>query len=169
MKLHLHHSLPPVPHQTGCGRRTFLRSLSCLAALAFGLPLHAETKEVQNPQEVAGFRGQVTGTVKSAQPDAPSFVLAISKAEADPANSDLKEGAPLVGKELTIGVRMPKNAAGVAGPHPDDIAYIKTLKPGTAITVKIFAPRANPRVLRIQGPGQNAGGTDAATKSEKTK
>ncbi len=132
--------------------------LTTALALGLGQQLHAQVNEVQNPQEVAGFRGQVTGTVKSALPDGPSFVLAISKAEADPATSDLKEGAPLVGKELTIGVRMPKNAAGVAGPHPDDVAYIKTLKPGMSITVKIFAPRANPRVLRIQGPGQPAKG-----------
>jgi hypothetical protein len=125
-----------------------------MVALGLGLPLAAQVKEVENGPEVAGFRGEVTGKVKSAQPDAPSFVLAITKAEVDPAASELKDSAPLLGKELTIGVRMPKNAAGVASTHPDDVAYIKTLKPGMLITVKIFSVHANPRILRIQGPGQ---------------
>ncbi len=68
----------------------------------------AVAAEVENPQEVAGFFGQVTGTVKSVQPNDPSFVLAVTKAEPDPATSTLKDGAPLVGKQLTFGVRMPK-------------------------------------------------------------
>ena len=130
--------------------------MMALAVLA--LHAGAQANEVENAQEVAGFWGQVTGTVKSAQADGGGFVLAINKAEVDPARSSLKESAPLLGKELTIGVRMPKNAAGVASPHPDDVAYIKTLKPGMVITVKIFAPRANPRVSRIQAPGQSAEG-----------
>lgn len=135
--------------------RNLLRCLSFILALA-GLALHAgaETKEVENAQEVAGFWGQVTGKVKSVQADGGGFVLAIEKAEVDADKSTLKESATLLGKELAIGVRMPKNPAGVASRHPDDVAYIKTLKPGTVITVKIFAPRSNPRLLRIQGPGQ---------------
>src|SRR4051794_16921071 len=120
--------------------------LVALALLCFG---KATAAEVENPAEVAGFIGQVTGTVKSVQPNEPSFVLAVTKAEADPATSTLKDGAPLVGKELTFGVRMPKTD-GVGHPHPDDTAYIKTLKPGMAITVKVFAPKSSPRVLRIR-------------------
>jgi hypothetical protein len=129
-----------------------IRILPLVVVLA--LHLGAQADEAENGQEVAGFWGQVTGKVKSAQADGGGFVLAIDKAEVDPEKSSLKERAPLLGKELTIGVRMPKNATGVASQHPDDVAYIKTLKPGMVITVKIFAPRANPRVLRIQGPGQ---------------
>jgi hypothetical protein len=129
--------------------------------LAFGLAMqmHAEVTEVQNAPEVAGFRGEVTGTVKSTEPDKPNFVLAISKAEPAAENSTLKDGAPLIGKELTLGVRMPRNAEGVGAPHPDDIAYIKTLKPGMVITVKIFSVHDKPRVMRIQGPGQPAKGS----------
>jgi hypothetical protein len=155
----LTHTLSQVLHQTGRARRTFLRGLAVLVALGFVIQMQARADEVQNAPELAGFRGQVTGTVKSTQPDKPSFVLAISKAEADPAASTLKDGAPLLGKELTLGVRMPRNADGVGAPHPDDIAYIKTLKPGMLITVKIFSVHNNPRVLRIQGPGQPAKGT----------
>ena len=126
----------------------------------------ARADEVENGPAVAGFRGEVMGKVKSAQADGRAFVLAISKAEVDPASSSLKEGAPLLGKELNIGVRMPKNADGVASLHADDVAYIKTLKPGMVITVKIFAPRANPQVLRIQGPGQSVEGKTKASESK---
>jgi hypothetical protein len=119
--------------------------------------------EVENPPEVAGFIGQVTGTVKSVHPNDPSFVLAVSKAEPDPATSTLKEGAPLVGKQLTFGVRMPKTNE-VSHPHPDDVAYVKTLKPGMVITVKVFAPRSSPRVLRIREPGQSVEGGSAPGK-----
>jgi hypothetical protein len=125
----------------------------------------AKADEVQNGAEVAGFRGQVTGTVKSAQPDGRAFVLAINKAEVDAASSTLKEGTPLLGKELSLGVRMPRNAEGVAGPHADDVAYIKTLKPGMVITVKIFSVHDKPQVLRIQGPGQSIEGGEAPGKA----
>ncbi len=111
--------------------------------------------EVENAQEVAGFWGQVTGQVKSAQADGLAFVLTITKAEFDPAASALKDNAPLIGKELTIGTRMPKTPEGVSHPHADDVAYIKTLKPGMVIAVKIFAPRSSPKVLRIQAPGKS--------------
>ncbi|OAI57972.1 hypothetical protein AYO49_01650 [Verrucomicrobiaceae bacterium SCGC AG-212-N21] len=127
-----------------------------MALTGFALHAGAQSVEPENAPEVAGFWGQVTGVVKSAQADGGGFVLAITKAEVDPERSTLKDGAPLLGKELRIGVRMPKNAAGVASQHPDDLAYIKTLTPGAVITVKVFAPRANPRVLRIQGPGAAA-------------
>lgn len=153
-----HHVLSQALHHTDRGRRTFLQGLVALLALGFVMQVHAEGTEVQNAEEVAGFRGEVTGTVKSTQPDKPNFVLAISKAEVGP-SSTLKDGAPLLGKELTIGVRMPKSIEGVASPHPEDVAYIKTLKPGTVITVKIFSVRNNPRVLRIQAPGHTAKGS----------
>lgn len=132
--------------------------LAALAILFFGTAIAAE---VENPPEVAGFIGQVTGTVKSVRPEDPSFVLAVTKAEADAATSTLKDGAPLVGKQLTFGVRMPKTD-GVGHPHPDDTAYIKTLKPGMVITVKVFAPRSSPRVLRIREPGQSVDGGSQA-------
>jgi hypothetical protein len=135
--------------------RLLLSRLSLFAALGIAWLGNAVAAEVENPAEVAGFIGQVTGAVKSVQPGAPSFVLAVTKAEADPTTSTLKDGAPLVGKELTFGVRMPKTD-GVAHPHADDTAYVKTLKPGMVITVKVFAPRSSPRVLRIREPGQSA-------------
>ena len=131
------------------------RLLSILATLGICSLANLVAAEVENPPEVAGFFGQVTGTVKSVQPNDPSFVLAVTKAEADPATSTLKDGAPLVGKQLTFGVRMPKTNE-VSHPHPDDTAYVKTLKPGMVITVKVFAPRSSPRVLRIREPGQSA-------------
>ena len=135
-----------------------------MVVAGMALLARATADEVENIKEVAGFRGQVTGTVKSAQADGRAFVLAISTAEFDPASSDLKENAPLVGKDLTIGVRMPKNPDGVGYPHPDDVAYLKTLKPGMVITVKIFATRSSPRVLRIQSPGKSVGGTEQSSK-----
>ena len=140
-----------------------------MAVVGMVLLVGAKAGEAENGPEVAGFRGEVTGKVKSAQADGRVFVLAINKAEVDPANSSLKESAPLLGKELSIGVRMPKNADGVAFPHPDDVAYIKTLKPGMVITVKIFAVHSNPQVLRIQSPGQSVEGTDPPPKGEQTK
>ena len=150
----------PVPHLRrrlhGDRRGTFHRFWRLAVALA-GLVLlsGARADEVENPKEVAGFWGLVTGQVKSAQADGRAFVLVITKAEFDPASSALKVNAPLIGKELTIGTRMPKKDE-VSYPNPDDVAYIKTLKPGMAITVKIFAPRSSPQVLRIQAPGKSA-------------
>ena len=142
---------------------SFLARLLPLIALgAFWLGV-ATAAEVENPPEVAGFMGQVTGTVKLVQPNDPSFVLAVTKAEPDPATSTLKDGAPLVGKQLTFGVRMPKTNE-VSHPHPDDTAYVKTLKPGLVITVKVFAPRSSPRVLRIREPGQTVTGGAAPAK-----
>ena len=53
---------------------------------------------------------------------------------------------------------------GVGYPHPDDVAYLKTLQPGMVITVKIFATRSSPRVLRIQSPGKSVEGTEQSSK-----
>jgi hypothetical protein len=145
-------------------RRSFSRFLA-LSVAGLLLLRSASAAEVENPAEVAGFIGQVTGTVKSVQPNDPSFVLAVTKAEADPATSTLKDGAPLVGKQLTFGVRMPKTNE-VSHPHPDDTAYVKTLKPGMVITVKVFAPRSSPRVLRIREPGQSAPGSEAPAREK---
>jgi hypothetical protein len=137
-----------------------------VALIGTVLLVSANADEVQNGSEVAGFRGQVTGTVKSAQADGRAFVLVINKAEVDPENSALKESAPLLGKELSIGVRMPRNAEGVASPHADDVAYIKTLNPGVIITVKIFSVHSNPQILRIQGPGQRVEGAEPPQKAK---
>ncbi len=138
----------------GSFRRLFRRCASVVAVLLLALARAVVADEAENVAEVAGFRGEVTGEVKSAQADGRQFVLAIARAEFDPASSALKDNAPLVGKQLTIGVRMPKKD-GVGYPHPDDVAYIQTLKPGMTITVKIFAPQSNPKVLRIQAPGKS--------------
>jgi hypothetical protein len=147
---------------------TTRRSLPFFVMAVIGMVLLVGVKadEVENGPPVASFRGEVTGRVKSAQADGQAFVLTISKAEVDAASSSLKESAPLLGKELSIGVRMPKNADGVASPHADDVAYIKTLKPGIVITVKIFSVHSNPQVLRIQGPGQSVEGKTKASESK---
>jgi hypothetical protein len=147
-------------------RRCFPRLLA-LPAAALLLLGGARAAEVENPPEVAGFFGQVTGIVRSVQPDAPSFVMAVTmaKVEPDAVMSTLKDGAPLVGKELTFGVRMPKTPDGVSHPHVDDTAYVKSLKVGMVITVKVFAPRSSPRVLRIREPGQSAGAISYTFKS----
>ncbi len=131
-----------------------INRLCAVAMIGMALQVGAMAAEPENVPEALGFWGQVTGTVKSAQDDGRCFVLVVAKAEVDPAASALKDSAPMVGKELKIGVRMPRKPDGVAGPHADDVAYIKTLKPGMVITVQIFAPRSNPKVLRIQGPGK---------------
>ena len=61
----------------------------------------------------------------------------------------------MVGKDLTLGTRMPRKD-GKPFPSEEDIAYIKTLKPGMKITVKIFSVVSNPRIQRIQAPGKAA-------------
>jgi hypothetical protein len=141
---------------SACARRVWPALVLAVAFLFASHATRALAGEVENAPEVAGFWGVVTGTVKSADADGKNFVLKISKADFDPAATVLKDNAAMVGKELTIGTRMPKAADGVAHQHPDDVAYIKTLKPGMVITVKIFAPRSNPRLSRIQGPGKSA-------------
>src|SRR5438128_10355706 len=67
--------------------RSLLGALIVGGMLAAGMPAAAQSKEVLNGPEVAGFRGLVTGTVKSAHPDAPNFVLLVSKAAVDAATS----------------------------------------------------------------------------------
>src|ERR1051325_5153628 len=88
------------------------------------------------PKEAVGFFGNITGTVKSVKPDGTSFTLQISAAE--PSDKSLiKDPKPMIGKIVSLGTRMPKTN-GVAHNHPDDVAYIKSLKPGDQITVTIF-------------------------------
>ena len=62
----------------------------------------------------------------------------------------------MVGKELTLGTRMPKKD-GVGSPHTDDVAYIKTLNPGDKIVIDVFAVRSDPSILRMTKPGESAG------------
>jgi len=115
------------------------------------------------PKEAVGFWGQVTGTVKATQADGLSFRLTVSNVEPD-AQSTAKNPAGMIGKVITLGTRMPKNT-----PNTDDVAYIKSLKIGDVITIKIFALMAAPNILRMHGPGVPAtqpaakrGDTDAA-------
>jgi hypothetical protein len=81
--------------------------------------------------------------------------LKVAKAEPDQQKNAAEKPAAMVGKQLTLGVRMPRKD-GKPYPSPEDVAYIKSLKPGMAIRVKIFAVMGDPRVLRIQGPGEPA-------------
>jgi hypothetical protein len=161
---------PPrnLPSASGTSHRFGLRALHklvlCFAMfLASGLA-RAVADEVENPPDVAGFRGEVVGVVKSAKSDGSGFVLTVEKAKFDLDASKLKDNAPLIGKELGIGVRMPKTN-GESHQHPADLAYVKSLKPGDVIAVKIFSVVKNPRLLRIQEPGHPAG--DAAAGASK--
>lgn len=146
-----------------------MRRLFVMAIAATSLLVSAAADEPENIPEAAGFRGQVTGTVKSAQDDGRCFVLVVSKAEVNPSASAMKDSAPMIGKELKIGVRMPKKPDGVSYPHADDVAYIKTLKPGMVITVKLFAPRSNPKILRIECPGTSVATTGQPIQKETPK
>lgn len=128
--------------------RTLL-GLSFVALLALALPLSAAT-----PKEAVGFWGTVTGVVKSAKADGTSFVITVGTAVPNEKGT-VTDGAPMTGKDLTLGTRMPKTN-NVAGPHPDDVAYIKTLKAGDKITVQVFATRSDPTALRIMSPGAPA-------------
>ena len=132
-----------------------------VAAIVIGLctTLATSSARAETPKEAMGFWGTVTGTVKSAAADGLSFTFTVSKAEPDESKSIIKDGAPMVGKVLTLGTRMPKKD-GKPYPNEEDIAYIKTLKPGMKLTIKIFAVKSAPTVLRIQGPGKET--TDAA-------
>jgi hypothetical protein len=129
-----------------------------ISTALFGLALFLSTRAAdaaETPKEAVGFIGTVTGTVKSAQADGLAFVLTVSKAEADAQKSAVKDTAPMVGKTLTLGTRMPKKD-GKPMPNDEDIAYIKSLKRGDVITIKIFAVHSAPAVLRMQAPGTPA-------------
>jgi hypothetical protein len=107
------------------------------------------------PNAPALFRATVTGEVKSAKPDGLSFVLAVAKADEDTVNNTGVDPTVLIGKTVTLGVRMPVRD-GTPQPHPDDVAYVKSLKAGMSIRVKIFAVRGNMKSLRMQSPGEPA-------------
>jgi hypothetical protein len=124
--------------------------------VCLGVAVAAREVAAATPKEAVGFRGTVTGTVKSARPDGMSFVLKVLTAEPDEKLNTAKNPAGMVGKEIMLGVRMPRKD-GKPYPSAEDVAYIKTLKPGVTIKVKIFAVNADPTVLRIQGPGEEVG------------
>jgi hypothetical protein len=123
-------------------------------ALAVALTVCAVVRSAP-PSAPALFRAIVTGEVKSAKPDGLSFMLTVAKADGDAVNNTGIEPTELVGKTVTLGVRMPVKD-GKPQPHPDDVAYIKSLKAGMSIRVKIFAVRGNIKSLRMQGPGEPA-------------
>ena len=126
------------------------------ALIATGLILLVGHAGHGNPIEANGFRGNVTGVVKSAQSSGLSFVLTVSEAKAAAEYAAKNDGSKLIGKTITLGVREirapPKSQNAV--PSADDIAFIKSLKAGMRINVDIFALVANPNVLRIQKPGK---------------
>ena len=125
---------------------------SALALVGFAVLLAAAAAPAATPKEAVGFFGTVTGVVKSARPDGSSFVLTVSEATPDAKSNTAKDPAAMAGKDLTLGTRMPR-VDGKPSPSPEDVAYIKSLKPGETITVKVFAVRSDPSVLRIMGPG----------------
>ena len=64
----------------------------------------------------------------------------------------------MIGKNLTLGTRMPrKKEDGKPYPHPEDVAYIKALKPGDEIVIQVFAVHSDPSILRMVKPGEKAG------------
>lgn len=115
----------------------------------------AEHPAAEQPAAATGFWGEVTGTVKSVREDGTSFTLLISKAEAGEHNT-AKKPAAMVGKVISLGTRMPRDKNQKPSPHVDDIAYIKSLKVGDVITVKMFSVMSAPDVHRIQAPGKAA-------------
>ena len=131
----------------------FMRKLSCVAAvlaLAMGAAGWGE-----NPPAAQGFFGTATGKVRSAKADGTSFVMTVLSAASDKGHSAVKDTALMVGKDLTLGTR--------PGPRAEDVAFIKTLKPGMEITVKIFSVKGAPEVLRIMEPGTVKGATTQPT------
>ncbi|MDB5320814.1 MAG: hypothetical protein JWN40_2445 [Phycisphaerales bacterium] len=139
-------------------RASFLTTL-----LALTLSATLASAASNTPNQAIGFFGTITGTVKSARSDGASFVLTVDKADPDEKQSAIKDGGPMVGKEITLGTRMPRDTAGTPHPSAEDVAYIKTLKPGAKVIVKVFAVRADPTVLRLRAPGESA---DAAAPSK---
>ena len=130
------------------------RFRSGILVLAVALTACAAVRSAP-PSGPALFRATVTGEVKSAKPDGLSFMLTVAKADRDAVNNTGVEPTELVGKTVALGVRMPVKD-GKPQPHPDDVAYIKSLKAGMSIRVKIFAVRGNMKSLRMQGPGEPA-------------
>jgi hypothetical protein len=76
---------------------------------------------------IYGFRGNVTGVAKSAQSSVAAFVLTISEAKADARFAATNDGSKLIGKSITLGVRMVRAPPGSqnAVPAADDVAFIK--------------------------------------------
>ena len=106
------------------------------------------------PKEAVGFFGSVTGTIKSTEADGSSFTIEVKSAVPE-AKSAVKDVEPMVGKILTLGTRMP-HVDGKPTHNADDVLYVKSLAVGDEITIKVFATRASPDVLRMQAPGAPA-------------
>jgi len=130
------------------------RQFVSVAVVALFFAVASLSAQAATPNEAVGFFGIVTGVVKSRAEDGTSFVLTVSKAEPSE-KSTVKDSAPMVGKDLTLGTRMPRKD-GVASPHVEDVAYIKTLNPGDKIVVQVFAVHSDPSILRIVKPGEKA-------------
>ena len=126
------------------------RHFASAAIVGFLLAFASLPAEAATPKEAVGFFGMVTGVVKTAAADGTSFVITVSKAVADEKSSKVKDTDAMVGKNLTLGTRMPrKKEDGKPYPNAEDVAYIKTLKPGDEIVVQVFAVRSDPAILRI--------------------
>lgn len=132
------------------------RHFVSVAVVGFWLVVASLSAQAATPSEAVGFFGMVTGVVKTRVEDGTSFVLTVTTAVADEKTSKVKDTAPMVGKDLTLGTRMPKKD-GQASPHVEDVAYIKTLNPGDKIVIQVFAVRSDPSILRMVKPGESAG------------
>ena len=132
------------------------RHFASIAVVGFILAVGSLALASATPKEAVGFAGSITGTVTSRADDGTSFRLKVSKAVADESKSKVKDTDAMIGKELTLGTRMPRTD-GKAHNHPDDVAYIKSLKVGDEIVVQVFAVHSDPSVLRMTKPGEAAG------------
>lgn len=89
------------------------------ALIATGLILLVGHAGHGNPIEANGFRGNVTGVVKSAQSSGLSFVLTVSEAKAAAEYAAKNDGSKLIGKTITLGVReIPAPLPKVKTPSP---------------------------------------------------
>ncbi len=98
----------------------------------------------QTPKPEVGFKGTITGTVKSVE--GKTAIITVEKAEPEK-GSAVKDGSVLVGKDVAVSARW-KSAHEV---DPESRAYIQSLKAGDRVTIAVFW-EAKPQALRLAKP-----------------
>ncbi len=86
------------------------------------------------PAEAVGFAGVLEGKMVSAKPNGNTVTITVTAATPSD-DSKVKDGAALVGKDLTVKVRFEKKD-GAWAPNADDAAFVKGLKKGDAVHVE---------------------------------
>jgi hypothetical protein len=125
--------------------------VAVLAVAVFVWPARGEPRK-DNPKEATGFFGDVVGTVSSRPDDGTSVNLTVEAVSPDPDKSNA-DAQHMLGQELCIGTRLPRDKDGKPRPSAEDVAWVKTLKPGMKVTIPLFAAKADPNVLRMTKPG----------------